>query len=214
VNSRRLVLALLAVPIVAAAAVAVGVAARDGGARGTGSAAVERGSAEAEAVVVPAESSVHATSLAELIDASDTVVIGRVLSTQRGRLVAGERGSGFVTRLVRLQVDEVLAGEEPGEELIVEEPGWLTDGSPIAVNGVPGSVEGDLGIWFLIRGTDPDAPYFAVVNDQGRYLVDPHDETRFRDVPVSDPLIDQLERTEPIILRHQVQEAAGVLRPG
>lgn len=209
-NGRRLAVVLLAIPLV----VAVAVALRDGGAGDPSPAVRDHETAEVEAIVLPAGSSVLAASLPELVEASDTVVIGRVLGTERGRLVSGGSGSGFVTRLVRLQIEEVLAGDAAGDELIVEEPGWLTDGTPVAVNGVPGSAEGDLGIWFLVRGADPDAPYFAVINDQGRYLVDPSDETRFLDVPVDDPLIDQLEGQEPVILRHQVQEAAGVVTPG
>lgn len=207
--NRRLLLAL-AIPLVAAVAVAAGtLAERDRAAPPAPSDPV-RGAPDT--VVLPAESSVHASTLAELVGASDSVVIGRVLGTGRGRLVAGSSGGGIVTRLVRLQVEEVLAGAEPGDELVVEEPGWLTDGTAVAVNGIPGSEVGDLGIWFLVRSTDPEAPYYAVINDQGRYLVDPHDETRFRDVPVADPLIDELERQDPIILRHQVQEAAGAFR--
>ncbi len=52
------------------------------------------------------------------------------------------------------------------------------------------------------------ADVFAIINEQGRYLVDADDPSRFVDVPLDDPLVDQLEAQDPTILRHQVQEAA------
>ncbi len=163
-----------------------------------------------EPVVVSSAGEVRHPDLPSLVAASDTVVIGRVTATERGRLIGDDPSGtgGIVTRLVRLEIDEVLAGVDPGAEIVVEEPGWLTDGAPVAVDGVPGSVEGDLGVWFLVRGADPSFPYWAVVNAQGRYLVDPTDETRFVDVPVADPVIDDLEADDPIIVRHRIEAAA------
>jgi hypothetical protein len=123
-------------------------------------------------------------TLADLMAVSDAAVIGRVLGTDA-------MGAG----LIELGVDEVLAGDDALPEVIaVEQPAWLTLSS-----------DGDIGIWFLVRADGADV--FAVVNEQGRYLVDPDDSSRFVDVPLDDPLVDELEAEDPTILRHQVQEA-------
>ena len=82
-------------------------------------------------------------TLAELVASADVVVRGEVTATERGRLF-GEPGAGAVeSRLVTLRVDEVLAGEAPPEgPLVVEEEGWLEDGTPIVVDGAPPSTGG------------------------------------------------------------------------
>jgi hypothetical protein len=173
---------------------------------------VDRDVDQGAPVVISSSGEVRYPDLPSLVAASDTVVIARVTATEQGRLIADgpSGGAGIVTRTVRLEVDEVLAGVDPGAEVVVEEAGWLPDGSPVVVDGVPGSTVGDLGVWFLVRGTDESSPYWAVVNAQGRYLVDPVDETRLVDVPVEDPLIDDLEAEDPILLRHRVEGAAGL----
>lgn len=167
------------------------------------------GGAPAAPVVVPSLDEPRYGELAALVAAADAVVVGEVAGVERGRvLAAGPRGEGIVTRLVRLSVDEVLAGEDPGAEVVVEEPGWLLDGTEVAVDGAPPSAPGDLGVWFLVRGRSEEFPHLAVVNAQGRYLVDPTDERRFRDVAVRDPLVDRLEALDPILLRHEIEQAA------
>lgn len=163
-------------------------------------------------VVVSSADEVRYPDLRSLVAASDAVVIARVGAIERGRLISDDPSGtgGIVTRLVRLEVDEVLAGLDPGAEITLEEPGWLVDGAPVAVDGVAGSAPGDLGVWFVVRGDDEAFPYWAVVNAQGRYLVDPADETRIVDVPVADPVVDDLEADDPVILRHRIEAAAPV----
>jgi hypothetical protein len=125
----------------------------------------------AQPVAVTSDAPTVAT-LAELVASADVVLRGEVTSTAPGRLF-GEPGSGAVeSRLVTVRVDEVLAGEAPSEpELVVEEEGWLEDGTPIVVDGAAPSAPGDGAIWFLDAvGTD-ELPVYVAVSAQGRYLV-------------------------------------------
>jgi hypothetical protein len=176
---------------------------------GTSSAPTGSAGAPGAPVVVPSVDEPRYAELAALVAAADTVVVGEVAGVERGRvLAAGPGGEGIVTRLVRLSVDEVLAGEDPGAEVVVEEPGWLLDGTEVAVDGAAPSAPGDVGVWFLVRGGSEEFPHLAVINAQGRYLVDPADERRFLDVAVRDPLVDRLEALDPILLRHEIEQAA------
>jgi hypothetical protein len=110
--------------------------------------------------------------LAELVAASDLVVRGEVEATERGRAFGGPGGAAIVSRLVRLRVDEVLAGPAPVDavDVLVEEEGWLDDGRPLAVDGAAPTEVGDRGIWFLLDVGDPELPVYTVVNAEGRYL--------------------------------------------
>lgn len=213
-RDRRWWFALALLPLLALAGAALSIPRDDGPVPGT---AVPRADLDlgAAPVVVSSADEVRYPDLGSLVAASDAVVIARVRAVERGRLISEDPSGtgGIVTRLVRLGVDEVLAGVDPGAEITLEEPGWLVDGAPVAVDGVAGSAPGDLGVWFVVRGHDEAFPYWAVVNAQGRYLVDPSDETRIVDVPVADPVVDDLEADDPIILRHRI-EAAAPATPG
>lgn len=111
-------------------------------------------------------------SLVELLASADLVVRAEVTGTEHGRLF-GEPGSGAVeSRLVSLHIDDVLAGEAPSEaELVVEEEGWLEDGTPIVVDGAAPSKTGDDAIWFLDAVGTEEIPVYVVVSAQGRFLV-------------------------------------------
>ncbi|WP_421120821.1 hypothetical protein ACE2AJ_05855 [Aquihabitans daechungensis] len=116
------------------------------------------------------------TSLEQLVDASDLIVRGRVADTQRGRWFGdGATSARIQSRLVTLDVEDVLAGEVPSGELdtlLLEEEGWLEDGAPLVVDGAAPSAVGDEGIWFLVDPGDDTTDALIVVNAQGRYLVD------------------------------------------
>jgi hypothetical protein len=74
--------------------------------------------------------------------------------------------------LVTVRIDDVLKGAT-GERLatvVIEEEGWLADGTPIAVNGLAPSTEQDRGVWFLDRIETGEGPTYVVVNEQGRYV--------------------------------------------
>ena len=134
-------------------------------------------------------------TLPELVASADLVVRGSVTGIDRGRMF-GEPGAGAVeSRLVTIRVDEVLAGEPPPEAaVVVEEEGWLDDGTPIVVDGLAPSELGDDGIWFLVDvGTD-ELPVHVVVSAQGRYLVD---DGALIGAEGNDPLVADLAARTP-----------------
>ena len=131
-------------------------------------------------------------SLLELMEASDVVVRATVVGAEHGRWFGdGQAGTRVQSRLVTLRIDETLAGPAPqSETVLVEEEGWLDDGTPIAVDGAAPSRMGDGGLWFLVDGGDPELGAYVVVNAQGRYLVAGDGSLSGADRP--DPLIDRL----------------------
>lgn len=158
-------------------------------------------------VAVDATSSYAFATLEQMIDNSDLVVRGRVVATERGPLV-GEADASVVSRVVTLQVDDVLGGRLAASTttdrgtILIEEEGWLPDGRPLIVDGVTPSQVGDDGIWFLQVSPDPDLPSFLVINSQGRYLVD-GDGLRGGDQ--RDALVRELELLSPGALEQQVR---------
>jgi hypothetical protein len=132
----------------------------------------------------------QATSLEELTASADLIVRGEVTATERGRLFGEPGGAGVESRLVTLQVAEVLAGTPPaGSTVLIEEEGWLEDGTPLIVDGAAPSAVGDDGIWFLTEVESGAAPVYVVVSAQGRYLVD---GGSLRGAAGDDPLIAEL----------------------
>ena len=75
----------------------------------------------------------------------------------------------MVTRLLVLEVSDVLAGSADGD-VIVEEPA-PGDGTPVVVDGIQPLDVGDQAVWFLVAGDGETMPYFALVNRQGRYTI-------------------------------------------
>jgi hypothetical protein len=150
--------------------------------------------AQAEPVAVSSDAPRLAT-LDELVAASDVVVQGRVAETRQGRSFGEPGGRTIVSRLVTLRVDAVLAGAAPAAgAVLVEEEGWLDDGSPLVVDGLRPTEEGDSGIWFLAAGGDPDVPAYVVVGPQGRYLAEGE---RLAGAAGGDPLVSELASLGP-----------------
>ncbi|HMJ78969.1 MAG TPA: hypothetical protein VK507_23490 [Iamia sp.] len=157
-------------------------------------------------VEIESDSPTYAT-LDELLAATDLVVRARVTSTERGR-VFGEPGeeTALESRLVALEVTEVLRGPEPPPEFLVEEEGWLLDGSPLIVDGLVPSAEGDDAIWFLVDpSADTQEPTpFVTVNAQGRYLVV---DGALIGADGTDPLVGRLIALGPDGLERAIREA-------
>jgi hypothetical protein len=157
---------------------------------------------EPAALAVSASSLYQFDDLAAMVAASDLVVRARVDSTARGRVV-GDGEAAVISRIDTLEVEEVLAGDEAGSTLLVEEEGWLGDGTAIAVDGLAPSEAGMDAIWFLDRRPDPEVPGYLVINHQGRYVVD-GDRLQGADGP--DPLVAAIEPLGPDGLMHAVRE--------
>lgn len=153
------------------------------------------------------------TDLGELIDASDLIVDGEVVATERGRVFGGidDEGKAAETavrsRVLTLRVDEVIAtgaalAADGTEVVLVEEEGWLTDGTPLVVDAAHASGVGDTGIWFLVATRDADFPGFVVVNSQGRYL---RKGGGLRGADRTDALVRQLEALGPDGLADEIR---------
>jgi hypothetical protein len=155
-------------------------------------------------LAVSASSLYEFEDLASMVAASDLVVRARVDTTARGRLV-GDGAAAIVSRIDTLQVREVLAGEAPGATVLVEEEGWLGDGTAVAVNGLVPSEAGMDAIWFLDRRPDAELPGYLVINHQGRYVVN---GDRLRGADGTDPLVADLEPLGPDGLMDAVRELA------
>jgi hypothetical protein len=146
-------------------------------------------------------------TLQELVAASDWVVRGEVVRVGRGRVFGEPGGAVIQSRVLMLRVDEVLTGPatEAGTRL-VEEEGWLADGTPLVVDGVDPSAVGDDGIWFLVDVEEPDGPRSVVVSAQGRYLVD---GPGLRGADLDDPLVRQLSALTVQELAERVAASSG-----
>lgn len=123
-------------------------------------------------IAVEASGPTFAT-LAEMVAASDLVVVAEVTGIADGRTITdpADPTAGIRTRFVSVEVTRALVGDAPAV-LVIEEEAELLDGTPVVVNGVEPSRRADRGIYFLVAGDDPAAPYHALVNEQGRYLVE------------------------------------------
>jgi hypothetical protein len=176
--------------LIALAAVGVTLARSGGGGRSPS--AVATTAVAADAVEVISDAPAYGT-LQELVDASDLIVRGRVTAAERGRWFGDPGASARIqSRLLTLEVDEVLRGTPSGETstLLVEEEGWTEDGRPLVIDGAVPTQRGDEGIWFLVDPGDEDTGTWIVVNAQGRYLEGTDGELIGADG--ADPLIGEL----------------------
>ena len=113
------------------------------------------------------------------------------MATERGR-VFGEPGGGahrVPPRHPRGRRGARRATRAGGHPLLVEEEGWLEDGTPLIVDGAAPSAVGDDGIWFLPTSATRTLPVYVVVSAQGRYLVD---GDGLPGAAGDDPLVDEL----------------------
>jgi hypothetical protein len=157
--------------------------------------------AEPEPVEVTSDAP-RVSSLEDLAAAADLVVRAEVIGTQPGRVFGEPGGAAVESRMVTLRVDRVIAGAPPGgDTLVVEEEGWLEDGTPLIVDGAAPSAVGDDGIWFLSEVSAGDAPVYVVVSAQGRYLVDGE---RLRGASGDDALVAELSALAPDELATEV----------
>lgn len=176
------------------------------------------------AVAVTSSTRHQFDDLEGLLAASDLVISGRAVATERGRVFGGVGPDGAASdqairsRVVTIEVGEVLASRDPvadpppGTVVLVEEEAGLLDGRPLVVDGVHRTRIGDAGIWFLAASGDPEFPGFTVVNSQGRYLLaDPADESvgALRGGDRTDALVEQLASLGLDPLAERIRGAAG-----
>jgi hypothetical protein len=134
-------------------------------------AAVRTDVGEPSAIEIDSSAADHAM-VDDLVAASDLVVVASVADVTEGRQMSApaDPDAAILTRLLVLEVSDVLAGSASGD-VLVEEPSSLADGTPVVVDGVEPLDVGDEAMWFLVGGDAETMPYFAVVNRQGRYTV-------------------------------------------
>ncbi len=102
----------------------------------------------------------------------------------------------MISRIVTLDVADVISGDPAagGSTVIVEEEGWLPDGTPLIVDDVEPSAVGDHGVWFLDALDDADGadlPAYLVINSQGRLL---ERDDRVVGGDQTDPLVLAIQR--------------------
>ena len=136
------------------------------------------------------------SSLEQIGAASDLVVEADVIAVERGRLVGEPDAGGVISRIVTLDVADVISGDPAagGSTVIVEEEGWLPDGTPLIVDDVEPSAVGDHGVWFLDALDDADSadlPAYLVINSQGRLL---ERDDRVVGGDQTDPLVLAIQR--------------------
>ncbi len=160
--------------------------------RGSGDSTIPPSVPSTTLLEVSADSIYQFDGLDEMVAASDLIVTGEVVSTVRGRLVGDPAAGGVISRIVTVRVDDVLLGGDAAtEQILVEEEGWLPDGTPIVVSGVAASQEGDIGLWFLDQLAPDDVTTYLVINSQGRFLN--VDELTIGG-DQSDPLVQSLQK--------------------
>lgn len=125
-------------------------------------------------VEVTAESVYRFATIDEMARASDLVVVGEVVAVERGRLVGDPDHGGVISRVVTIEIADLVRDPSGtgATTVLVEEEGWLPDGSPLVVNGVAPTAIGDVGLWFLDEVPTGDAVTYVVINSQGRFLDD------------------------------------------
>ena len=123
----------------------------------------------------------------EMVAASDAVVLAEVVSEADGRTITdpADPDEGVRTRLLELEVVEVLSGAVP-RPLVLEEEATLLDGTPVEVDGVAPAAPGDRGVFFLVAGGSETDPHHALVGPQGRFLVDGDDLVASTSSPLGD----------------------------
>jgi hypothetical protein len=127
-------------------------------------------------LAVAATSIYDFATLDELVAASDAIVVATVVAVDEGRLVGEPEEGAVISRVASLRVDTALIGDV-ADIVVIEEEGWLPDGTPLIVNDVTPTAVGDEGVWFLDSIDDSELPGYLVINSQGRYLLDPADPT-------------------------------------
>lgn len=148
-------------------------------------------------------------SLKDLTAASDLIVIAKATETKTGRLISSwsDSTTSVRTELVTLKVGQILKGST-GESIVLEQEKSIGDKTPIVVNDVQPTKVNDEGLFFLQQSKDEAAPYVALINRQGRYLVSGPDRDQLT-AATGDTLSTQLATLGPFEMRCQVLAAAA-----
>ena len=120
-------------------------------------------------------------SLEGMIATSDLVVLGEVTAIRQGRLLfPQEVATSDRLRDATITISEILKGEYTGSTLVIEEQGYLADGTPYELTEMPWSQIGDVGVFFLKHSDLHSEGYFGQIHPDGRILtayVDPIDNS-------------------------------------
>lgn len=159
-------------------------------------------------VAVAASPAERFATVEALVAASDLVVRGTVVDLSRGRVVGSPGGASIESRIVGVAIDDVLAGPTPpGATVMVEEEGFLADGTPIALNGSRPPEVGDVGVWFLQRLDDPELAAYLITGTQGRFVVGPGGAVEGSDP--DDPVVAELAGAGLDVIAERVRAAAA-----
>ena len=115
----------------------------------------------AQATLVPA------LSLEGLVDQSEIIAHGRVISSW----AAWDSGHKYIWTHYRIEVLDPIRSN-PGDSVVVSEPGGSLDGVTMRISGAPDYAVGEEAIVFLYR--TPIGYLRATGYGQGKYTVTPH----------------------------------------
>ncbi len=129
------------------------------------------------------------TTLAELDEASDLVIVGTVGQIDAGRTISDDvdPDAGITTSLFEFDVEQVLQGSA-GAKVVVEHETGLADRTSITVDGVEAPELGDRLLVFLVAGGSEAFPHHAIVSNEGRFVVSGTRVVPVVDGPVGDAI--------------------------
>ena len=154
-------------------------------------------------------------SLEGMIATSDLVVLGEVTAIRQGRLlVPQEVATSHRLRDATVTISEILKGEYTGSTLVIEEQGYLADGTPYELTEMPWSQIGDVGVFFLKHSVFHPDGHFGQIHPDGRILtahMDPLDNSIVTPVKAlvfsHTPLGERLGSLGPSIVRDNIVAA-------
>ncbi len=137
-----------------------------------------------------ADEAVQAESVSELAAASELVVIGQVQSAEPAELIPdGPDGKGRQYEHLKVQILQLLAGNEVAGAQIVVRQASLDHDKVAVTNGLNPAQVGECAVFFLVPSKAPDT--WRVTSSQGRYAID--SAGRLVGAEADSPVVTQVE---------------------
>jgi len=176
--------------------------------------ACSRTSESGQAPVEPNYLGPNLTSMKELVDAADAVVLGTVTDVQPGRQILD-----LQFRAVTLRVDEVLAGSVSSNVIIAEEEAWIHEPGTDPIETTPSHRDSPSSIgevWIAALQYKPDgskengAETYTVLGRPGFFLIQGTDVETTSDISIGGgETVEGLSKDELVTEVKAAAEAVG-----